>query len=147
MTPPPARYRVTAPVLITVAGVLILAGAFVYRSLGSQGWPLPRMFCLFKTITGFPCPTCGTTRAFLALSRGEIFTALSYQPLIMIVTLGSIVLTAVDLAAWKIGKVQPLAWIAERSSLSTWSVIIVILVNWLYVLLHLSARIHQWLHW
>ncbi len=37
--------------------------------------------CVFKGITGFPCPTCGTTRSVLYLSQGDIATALAMNPL------------------------------------------------------------------
>ena len=41
--------------------------------------PLPR--CSFRMITGFPCLTCGSTRATLALLRGDLATAFSFNPL------------------------------------------------------------------
>lgn len=37
--------------------------------------------CTFKALTGFACPTCGTTRAALALARFDVSTALLYYPL------------------------------------------------------------------
>lgn len=41
--------------------------------------------CPLRTFTGFPCPTCGTTRAVLALARGDVPGAILMNPL---VTLG-----------------------------------------------------------
>jgi hypothetical protein len=35
--------------------------------------------CLFKLVVGRPCPTCGLTRAFAALSHGEFDLATSYH--------------------------------------------------------------------
>ncbi|MGE0432531.1 MAG: DUF2752 domain-containing protein [Planctomycetota bacterium] len=36
--------------------------------------------CVFHDATGMPCPTCGSTRALLALWRGDLLTALRYNP-------------------------------------------------------------------
>lgn len=37
--------------------------------------------CLFKSVTGFPCPSCGTTRGINAVLHGEWQQALFYNPL------------------------------------------------------------------
>ena len=37
--------------------------------------------CLFKNITGIPCPGCGLTRAYLALFDGNLNEAFKYHPL------------------------------------------------------------------
>ncbi|MEM6454392.1 MAG: DUF2752 domain-containing protein [Acidobacteriota bacterium] len=59
-------------------GVVLLL--VVLSPFGAQlaGWVPP---CPFKTITGLPCPTCGTTRAALALGRFDVLHALTYHPL------------------------------------------------------------------
>ena len=36
--------------------------------------------CAFHTVTGWPCPTCGTTRACLALLRGDVMQAFRWHP-------------------------------------------------------------------
>jgi hypothetical protein len=36
--------------------------------------------CLFKNITGLPCPGCGMTRAFLFLGHGKIHEAVILNP-------------------------------------------------------------------
>ena len=51
--------------------------------------------CLFKLLTGIPCPACGSTRAVLALLRGE--DALAYNPL-GIITFAVALLTLVALS-------------------------------------------------
>ena len=51
--------------------------------------------CLFKLLTGIPCPACGSTRAVLALLRGE--DVLAYNPL-GILTFGAALLTLVMLS-------------------------------------------------
>lgn len=57
-----------ATVLVLIAAVLLIA---VFR-----GTP-----CLFLSLTGLPCPTCGMTRAWLAFFRLEIVDALLYHPM------------------------------------------------------------------
>ena len=37
--------------------------------------------CLFKSWLALPCPTCGTTRAALALARFDVAAALAVNPL------------------------------------------------------------------
>jgi hypothetical protein len=35
--------------------------------------------CMFKQITGWPCPSCGMSRAFCSISRGEFKKAAEYN--------------------------------------------------------------------
>jgi 1,6-anhydro-N-acetylmuramate kinase len=37
--------------------------------------------CPFKRLTGLPCLSCGTTRAALALLRGDLAVAFHFNPL------------------------------------------------------------------
>jgi len=37
--------------------------------------------CPFHALTGVPCPGCGTTRAVLALARGDVTGAFGWNPL------------------------------------------------------------------
>jgi len=41
--------------------------------------------CFLKSITGYPCVTCGTTRAFLLLIKGEIYQSLLMNPIGLVV--------------------------------------------------------------
>lgn len=43
------------------------------------GWSFPFPPCLFQATFGFPSPSCGLTRSFLALARGDWQTALSFH--------------------------------------------------------------------
>lgn len=40
--------------------------------------------CVFKTITGLPCPGCGLTRSYLSFFRGDIINAFKYHPLFLL---------------------------------------------------------------
>lgn len=37
--------------------------------------------CIFRSLTGIPCPTCGTTRAAVAFLNGQMTAALAANPL------------------------------------------------------------------
>jgi len=40
-----------------------------------------RGFCLFRSLTGIPCPGCGMGRATVLISNGEIYKAFQTNPL------------------------------------------------------------------
>jgi hypothetical protein len=40
--------------------------------------------CMFETLTGWNCMSCGSTRATLALLHGDLFTAVYYNPLYVV---------------------------------------------------------------
>ena len=48
---------------------------------------LLKITCPILSLTGIPCPTCGTTRALLSLLRGDIKNYLYYQPMAVPMTI------------------------------------------------------------
>jgi Protein of unknown function (DUF2752) len=44
--------------------------------------------CPFRRLTGIPCPTCGTTRAAVALLGGHLGAALALNPLATLAGIG-----------------------------------------------------------
>ncbi len=61
-----------------------------YASSYDQLFPRFEM-CVFKNATGIPCPSCGSTRAVLLLSKGDIVGAMLMNPIGIL--LGIILLT------------------------------------------------------
>lgn len=62
---------------VGAAGAIVAAAA----SWGVVEWP--RLLCPLKEVTGWPCPTCGATRALFALVRGEFVAALALNPAVV----------------------------------------------------------------
>lgn len=50
--------------------------------------------CLFKSATGFPCPSCGITRSVLLLAQGDVAQALWINPLGIIAAILLIIIPA-----------------------------------------------------
>ncbi len=50
-------------------------------------WVLLRLPCIPRTVTGVICPTCGMSRAWLALLQGDLAAAFSYHPMFWCVPL------------------------------------------------------------
>jgi hypothetical protein len=68
---------------LSVAGA---AWLFLDHSLSGSA-----TLCLFKSATGLPCPSCGTTRSLAVLLQGDLFQALSINPLGIAAAIGLIV--------------------------------------------------------
>jgi len=65
--------------MLMVCAWLALGGTAVYLS-SRLGQPL--QLCLFKRLTGLPCPTCGFTRGVLCVLHGQPAAAWLYNPLL-----------------------------------------------------------------
>lgn len=101
-----------------VAAVGILALAAHFSGL---------TFCPLKRLLGIPCPTCGTTRAFVLLLGGEPREAFATQPfalvalpLLLLCVMVPRIRTSVS-ALWRRTSVKILA-------------LVLLLADWIYVL-------------
>jgi len=66
---------------VFLAGLSLVGYAWLGWNVieGSQHSALPSV-CLFKEVTGLPCPSCGTTRSLLLLMNGELRASLMMNP-------------------------------------------------------------------
>lgn len=93
--------------------------------------------CIIKSATGYPCPSCGTTRSVLALIKGNVFSALKINPLGLIVA-GIMIILPFWVIRDVLTKKQSLlkAYHQTEYALKTSSIkyvfIILIIANWIW---------------
>ena len=89
--------------------------------------------CIFRSLTGIPCPTCGTTRAATAFLRGDLHDAFIANPLATLVGIAFVV-GGVIAGIWATAR-----WPVPRTKISLpfWArvtTIGIILANWIYLI-------------
>ena len=68
-------------VMLAKIFLISLALASIYIRFSGQAFEAVYFLpCIFKGVTGMPCPGCGMTRACLAILQGEFSTAWRYHP-------------------------------------------------------------------
>jgi len=93
--------------------------------------PYKMPLCWFKNITHINCPTCGLYRAFTALFQGHILKAISYNPLMLLVTICLII----QLICTTLFKIR-ISLVATRKQ-QNWLLfffLIAFIANWLYII-------------
>lgn len=86
------------------AAISALLGAIILASIYLDCTAQKISFCLFHSITGLPCPSCGMTRAFIAIGNGDLISAISFNPasiLVYITTCVGLVLALLQVATGK----------------------------------------------
>jgi hypothetical protein len=117
-------------------GLIWGAAALVAVGLGllARHWTFALPGCLFRDLTGLPCPTCGTAHALLALARLDLPGAIAFNPL---ATLGALVFLfggAAAAAATVAGRPLPEPRLSGPGSRS--AALFAVAANWAWLLLH-----------
>ena len=107
---------------------LLLVFLFARAKPADYGGP---GLCLFRDVTGVPCPTCGGTRMMMALGRGDVLAALQWNPLLLLVMTLS--------AAWLFIRIVLQRRIAMRCSVAQRRVLWIIaallfVANWVWLI-------------
>ncbi len=116
-------WAIAVPVLwLALGGVVLLLAS-------RAGITVP--LCLFKRVTGCPCPSCGFTRGTLAFLQGHPVQAWLYNPLLF-----SFLGTAGAVVVFRLltGK-TPRLLLTRAERAAVWVTLSVLFaVNWLYVI-------------
>lgn len=99
---------------------------------------IPRIPCVFKTITGYPCPTCGATRVLTCLFQFDIVSAFLWNPLLFI---AGIIFTAWVFYGFYMfisrKKMQVILTESEKRMMR-WGIVVLIFLDWIYLV---AARV------
>jgi len=88
--------------------------------------------CLFRTVTGLPCPTCGASRGCLSILEGNVLEGWLYNPLLFTALL---VGAAVLLIRLVLGRALRLG-LNPVEKIVAWSAgAALVLGNWIYLIL------------
>jgi hypothetical protein len=90
--------------VLTVVGRMLALAAAAAALAAVHLRHRPATLCLFREVTGLPCPFCGGTTAMVRLGHGDLGGALSASPLALAMV-----------AAWPfVGVVHRPAWATRR---------------------------------
>lgn len=105
----PTTRRVALRIAAVAAAAVLLAAVHL-------PWR-PRTLCLFRAVTGLPCPFCGGTTAVVRLGQGDLRGALGASPV-----------GVAMVAYWPfLGVVRPPGWLRARRT--RWTLIGAILLG------------------
>jgi len=92
--------------------------------------------CVFRGLTGIPCPTCGSTRSVVHLSHGDILSALAMNPLTTLCLVAAIVYFFAGLmgVAFDFPRINLLLTDKEKNVMRAGAVMI-LLAQWAYLIL------------
>jgi hypothetical protein len=128
----PRRLPWPAWTVAVVVGYIALVGLAVWLAQRGGGHV---ELCLFKRVTGYPCPTCGTGRGSLALLRGDLPAAWRFNPLVFTCLAALAAVLGLRLVLGRAVRV-------EMSRLE-WFVVLAaglaaVLANWAYVIVYVG---------
>jgi hypothetical protein len=132
---------VTVPVRLvgrpgTRLGLLLLmlgtTGALAVAYLGFDH--LPMTICVFKTLTGLPCFTCGGTRPAARLAQLDLQAAFFMNPLVTVAGLAVVPWALADLALWRRGQALSMDVAPWAKPWLGWLAIVLAIANWAWLL-------------
>ncbi|MBR6733428.1 MAG: DUF2752 domain-containing protein [Kiritimatiellae bacterium] len=77
------RRRTSKAISAFCAGVIVCSGVISVVAAVNYFLLQSTQLCVFRAVTGLPCPGCGLTHAGLAFLRGEVIESLRYHALLI----------------------------------------------------------------
>jgi len=129
----------------TLAGnifLLLFSGGILIAAYFLPIDRLPLGFCVFLNLTGFPCPTCGFSRAFCAFAHGNWSFGIYNCPVALLVYLSTIavfiynaVVAVTALFGWRVKRGTILQFSSKKTVVLAVLFFLLLLANWIYRLI------------
>ena len=116
---------------------IIYGGIAVLALIALRIMPIAKYMpaCVFKGVTGIPCPTCGATRSALFLSHGDLPASLGMNPLFSIVLLGAGFYFLYSTVAYLMNLPRIIVTLsAYEQRVARIGIIVIVMANWTYLL-------------
>lgn len=117
-----------------IYGEIAFLGLVAARYLPLQSM-LPS--CAFKALSGFPCPTCGSTRMLTHLAQADLAGAVGLNPAVALAVIGALLLLLYDAATLFCGSRVVCCFSRRESRWIRSGAAAALLVNWLYLAVYL----------
>lgn len=95
---------------------------------------LPLTVCTFRAFTGWPCMTCGATRALGLLFHLDVPAALAMNPLATLGVLGLLPWALADLALLPWGRALDVDLAPALARAARVALVAAVVLNWIYLL-------------
>ncbi len=91
--------------------------------------------CVFRGISGIPCPTCGGTRALLSLAKGNFIDAVALNPLVALLVAAALASCLYSVVSLLFDMRRMTFSLSEREKDGMRvAAVMIVLMNWGYVL-------------
>ena len=91
--------------------------------------------CMFRILTGIPCPACGGTRTGIYLSHLQFLKAFKMNPLFCLIFISLALWGINTLVGMFLGNNMTIMLSKKEKQILKWIVILVLPLNWLYLIL------------
>ncbi|UCH96202.1 MAG: DUF2752 domain-containing protein [Candidatus Aminicenantes bacterium] len=112
--------------LVAGTGALLLTILYLFDRL-------PHLPCVFKTITGYPCPTCGSTRIMSGLIELDILSAFRWNPLLFLAGIAFIAWVFYGFYMLFSGRKIRVTLTRKESLFLRLGLVILFILNWIYL--------------
>jgi hypothetical protein len=123
--------RTTVPSIAVTLGAIFASLYAVLVSLRV----VPPLRCPWRTLLGFECPMCGTTRALEAIGSGDLCGALAQNPLAILLAVAAVAVAINELAGAILRRRLSLALSVREGRVLLAAFLAALAANWAWVLL------------
>jgi len=117
---------------MAIFGAVTLVLGAVASLIHLDAWGVP--MCVFKATTGYPCMTCGGTRALVRLSHLDLSGALTMNPMVALGFMLLVPWALVDAILFLRGQALVFDVGPRLGRLLPWLIIPIVVANWMYLI-------------